>query len=298
MNASSLKLGFVGLGIMGAPMAGHLISAGHQLYVNTLGKVPAQIAESSATQCTTARGVAERADIIFLMLPDTPDVEKVLFGEDGVAAGLKGSSGKVVVDMSSISPVATKDFARRIEAIGAQYLDAPVSGGERGAIDGTLAIMVGGDPATFERHRHLFAPLGRAVHVGPAGSGQLAKLANQSIVANTIATVAEALLLAERGGADPRKVREALMGGFADSTILQVHGERMLDEDFRPGGPAKWQWKDTQTAQALADDLALDLPVSRLVDGLFGDLVANGDGDLDHSALIRELRRRNGERPS
>lgn len=150
MNASSLKLGFVGLGIMGAPMAGHLLAAGHQLFVNTLGKIPAQIAESSATQCTTARGVAERADIIFLMLPDTPDVEKVLFGEDGVAAGLKGSSGKVVVDMSSISPVATKDFARRIEAIGAQYLDAPVSGGEVGAKNATLSIMVGG-PRTCSR---------------------------------------------------------------------------------------------------------------------------------------------------
>src|SRR5256885_255696 len=180
MNASSLKLGFVGLGIMGAPMAGHLLTAGHQLFVNTLGKIPAQIAESSATQCTTARGVAERADIIFLMQPDTPDVEKVLFGEDGVAAGLKGSSGKVVGDMSSISPVATKDFARRIEAIGAQYLDAPVSGGEVGAKNATLSIMVGGPEDVFARVKPLFERMGKNITlVGGNGDGQTAKVANQ-----------------------------------------------------------------------------------------------------------------------
>ncbi len=203
--------------------------------------------------------------------------------------------GATLVVMSSIPVDTARGQARAAEARGIGYLDAPVSGGEQGAIDGTLAIMVGGDPATFGRVASMFASLGRAVHVGPAGSGQLAKLANQMIVANTIATVAEALLLAERGGADPAKVREALMGGFADSTILKIHGERMLKDDFRPGGPAKWQCKDTQTAQALASELSLELPVSRLVDGLFADLVAHGDGDLDHSALIRELRRRNGE---
>lgn len=289
-------IGVIGTGLMGAPMARRLAEAGYAVRAWNRSNDKARALTAHGIDIADSPRDAAGADIVVVMLSSGPVCDDILLGPEGMIAHMAPHATLVV--MSSIPVDTAQRQAQSAEARGIDYLDAPVSGGERGAIDGTLAIMVGGDPTTFERHRYLFAPLGRAVHVGPAGSGQLAKLANQSIVANTIATVAEALLLAERGGADPRKVREALMGGFADSTILQVHGERMLDEDFRPGGPGKWQWKDTQTAQALADDLALDLPVSRLVDGLFSDLVANGDGDLDHSALIRELRRRNGERPS
>lgn len=290
-------IGVIGTGLMGAPMARRLAEAGHRVSAWNRSPDKAQaLAAHGIEIADSPRDIAETADIVVVMLSSGPVCDEVLLGPGGVIVHM-APHGTLVV-MSSIPVDTAKQQALAAEARGIGYLDAPVSGGERGAIDGTLAIMVGGDPATFDHLESIFATLGRAVHVGPAGSGQLAKLANQTIVANTIATVAEALLLAERGGADPGKVREALMGGFADSTILQVHGERMLNEDFRPGGPAKWQWKDTQTAQALADDLALELPVSRLVDGLFGDLVAHGDGDLDHSALIRELRRRNGDNPN
>ncbi|MDW5377771.1 NAD(P)-dependent oxidoreductase [Halomonas sp. HP20-15] len=288
-------IGVIGTGLMGAPMARRLAEAGH--HVSAWNRSPDKTQALAAHGIETAdspQAAAQAADIVVVMLSSGPVCDDVLLGPDGVIARMAPHSTLVV--MSSIPVDTARRQALAAEARGIGYLDAPVSGGERGAIDGTLAIMVGGDPATFARVETVFASLGRAVHVGPVGSGQLAKLANQMIVANTIATVAEALLLAERGGADPGKVREALMGGFADSTILKVHGERMLNDDFRPGGPAKWQWKDTQTAQALAGDLALELPVSRLVDDLFADLVAHGDGDLDHSALMRELRRRNGER--
>ncbi|MGB4926616.1 MAG: NAD(P)-binding domain-containing protein, partial [Giesbergeria sp.] len=216
MTSSPLKIGFIGLGIMGAPMAGHLLAAGHQLFVYSRGKLPVPIAQSSATQCVSARGVAERADIVFTMLPDTPDVEAVLFGEGGVAAGLAktGSPRKVVVDMSSISPIATKHFAHKINALGADYLDAPVSGGEVGARNATLSIMVGGAPDVFERIRPLFEWMGKNITlVGGNGDGQTAKVANQIIVALNIEAVGEALLFAARAGADPARVRQALMGG-------------------------------------------------------------------------------------
>jgi 3-hydroxyisobutyrate dehydrogenase-like beta-hydroxyacid dehydrogenase len=206
--------------------------------------------------------------------------------------------GSTLVVMSSIPVQTARAQASRAAARGVDYLDAPVSGGEKGAVEGTLAIMVGGDEDVFDRMRPLFEVLGRPTRVGPAGTGALAKLANQLIVGGTIAVVAEALLLAERGGADPARVRAALLGGFAGSPILQLHGARMISGDFRPGGPAKHQVKDTGTAVALARGLDLDLPVAGLVDRLFADLVAHGDGELDHSALIRELRRRNGLPPS
>src|SRR6516225_10586249 len=229
-----LNIGFIGLGIMGAPMAGHLIAAGYQLFVHTLGKMPDSIASSRATQCVTARGVAERADIVFLMVPDTPDVVAALFGETGVASGL--SKGKVVVDMSSISPIATKAFAQRINALGCEYLDAPVSGGEVGAKNATLSIMVGGDEAVFERVKPLFELMGKNItRVGGNGDGQTAKVANQIVVALTIEAVGEALLFAARAGADPARVRQALTGGFASSKILEVHGERMIKRTFDPG---------------------------------------------------------------
>ena len=267
-------------------MAGHLLAAGHQLFVNTLGKIPAQIAESSATQCTTARGVAERADIIFLMLPDTPDVEKVLFGEDGVAAGLKGSSGKVVVDMSSISPVATKDFARRIEAIGAQYLDAPVSGGEVGAKNATLSIMVGGPEDVFARVKPLFERMGKNITlVGGNGDGQTAKVANQIIVALNIEAVAEALLFASRAGADPARVREALLGGFASSKILEVHAERMIKRTFDPGFRISLHQKDLNLALSSARQLGVSLPNTAQAQELFNSCVAHGGANWDLSLI-------------
>ncbi|MCI0511180.1 2-hydroxy-3-oxopropionate reductase [Chromohalobacter marismortui] len=290
-------IGVIGTGLMGAPMARRLAEAGHRVRAwNRTPDKAAALRAQGIESAHSANDAATDADIVVVMLSSGPVCDAILLGDDGVIAHM--APGAVLVVMSSIPVDTARGQAQAAAAAGIGYLDAPVSGGEKGAIDGTLAIMIGGEDATYAQARPLFTPLGRAVHVGPAGSGQLAKLANQTIVANTIATVAEALLLAERGGADPGKVRDALMGGFADSTILKVHGERMLNDDFCPGGPAKWQCKDTQTAQALADDLALEMPVSRLVNGLFEDLVAHGDGDLDHSALIRELRRRNGERPS
>ncbi|MBW8722383.1 MAG: 2-hydroxy-3-oxopropionate reductase [Polaromonas sp.] len=291
MMQSSVKIGFIGLGIMGAPMAGHLIQAGHQLFVHTLGKVPETISASSATQCMSARGVAERADIIFIMVPDTPDVEAALFGEAGVAAGLKGSgTGKVVVDMSSISPIATKAFAQKINALGCEYLDAPVSGGEVGAKNATLSIMVGGPQAVFERVSPLFALMGKNITlVGANGDGQTAKVANQIIVALTIEAVAEALLFASRAGADPARVRQALMGGFASSKILEVHGERMVKRNFEPGFRIELHQKDLNLALSTARQLGISLPNTATAQELFNACSAHGGKAWDHSAMARAL---------
>ena len=234
MTQAILDLGFVGLGIMGAPMAGHLLKAGHRVFVHTRSKVPEALLAAGAVACPNARSVAQQAGTVFTMLPDTPDVEQVLFGEQGLASGL--SAGKTVVDMSSISPIATKVFAQRINALGADYLDAPVSGGEVGARNATLSIMVGGPDAVFERVKPLFELMGKNITlVGGNGDGQTAKVANQIIVALNIEAVAEALLFAARAGADPARVRQALMGGFAASRILEVHGERMIKRTFEPG---------------------------------------------------------------
>jgi len=283
-----LKLGFIGLGIMGTPMAGHLLAAGHQLFVYTLGKMPASIAQSRATQCTSARGVAERADIIFVMVPDTPDVEHALFSENGVAAGI--AKGKVVVDMSSISPIATKDIARRIRERGCDYLDAPVSGGEVGARNATLSIMAGGDAAVFERVRPLFELMGKNITlVGGNGDGQTAKVANQIIVALTIEAVGEALLFAARAGADPARVRQALMGGFASSRILEVHGERMVKRTFEPGFRIELHQKDLNLALASARSMGLSLPNTATAQELFNACAAHGGKDWDHSAMVRAL---------
>jgi 2-hydroxy-3-oxopropionate reductase len=282
------KIGFIGLGIMGTPMAGHLIAAGHQLFVHTRSRVPPAIADTSATQCTSARGVAERADIVITMLPDTPDVEAVLFGEKGVAAGL--SAGKAVVDMSSISPIATQGFAQRIAALGCEYLDAPVSGGEVGAKNATLSIMVGGSDAGFERIRPLFERMGKNItHVGPAGAGQTAKVANQIVVALTIEAVAEALVFAAKAGADPAKVRQALMGGFAASRILEVHGERMIQRTFNPGFRIELHQKDLNLALASARALGVSLPNTATAQELFNACVAQGGKGWDHSAMVRAL---------
>jgi 2-hydroxy-3-oxopropionate reductase len=287
-SSTKLNIGFVGLGIMGAPMAGHLIKAGHQLFVYTLGKLPKEIAESGATQCLNGRGVAERADIIFTMVPDTPDVEAALFSEDGIAAGL--SKGKTVVDMSSISPIATKTFAQKINALGCDYLDAPVSGGEVGAKNATLSIMVGGDEAVFERIKPLFERMGKNITlVGGNGDGQTAKVANQIIVALNIEAVGEALLFAARAGADPARVREALMGGFASSKILEVHGERMIKRTFDPGFRIELHQKDLNLALASARALGVSLPNTATAQELFNSCAAHGGKAWDHSALVRAL---------
>jgi 2-hydroxy-3-oxopropionate reductase len=282
------KLGFIGLGIMGAPMAAHLIKAGHEVFLNTRSQVPANLLTGSTTACASPREVAERADIIFLMLPDTPDVDKVLFGENGVAAGL--SKGKTVVDMSSISPMDTKTFAQKINALGADYLDAPVSGGEVGAKAASLTIMVGGPDAVFELVKPLFELMGKNITlVGGNGDGQTCKVANQIIVALNIAAVGEALLFASKAGADPAKVRQALMGGFAASRILEVHGERMIKRTFAPGFRIGLHQKDLNLALNGARTLGVALPQTAGAAQLMQACSANGMQDLDHSALVRSL---------
>jgi 2-hydroxy-3-oxopropionate reductase len=288
MTSHPLKIGFIGLGIMGTPMVGHLLAAGHTLFVHTRSRVPAALADSRATVCTTARGVAERADIVLTMVPDTPDVEAVLFGDKGVAAGL--SPGKVVVDMSSISPIATKDFAARINALGCDYLDAPVSGGEVGARNATLSIMVGGPLSAFERVLPLFQRMGQNItRVGENGDGQTAKVANQIIVALNIEAVAEALVFAAKAGADPAKVQQALMGGFAASRILEVHGERMIQRTFNPGFRIELHQKDLNLALASARALGVSLPNTATAQELFNSCVAHGGRGWDHSAMVRAL---------
>jgi 2-hydroxy-3-oxopropionate reductase len=288
MTTTPLKLGFIGLGIMGTPMAGHLIKAGHQLFVYTVGKIAPEIAESGATICTNAKGVAERADIVFIMVPDTPDVAAVLFDAEGVAAGL--SKGKTVVDMSSISPIETKQFAAKINALGCDYLDAPVSGGEVGAKAASLTIMVGGPEEAFGRVKPLFELMGKNITlVGGNGDGQTTKVANQIIVALNIAAVGEALLFASKAGADPAKVRQALMGGFASSRILEVHGERMIKRTFAPGFRIGLHQKDLNLALAGARALGVALPQTAGAAQLMQACAANGMQDLDHSALVRAL---------
>lgn len=292
------RVGFIGTGVMGEPMARNLLEAGYavQAWNRTPEKLEAIVA-AGGEACDTPAAAAQGADALICMLSDGPTCDAVLFASNGEEEG-KGAvdalpPGAVLIVMSSIPVETAAEQARRCEARGVGYLDAPVSGGQKGAQEASLAIMVGGAEETFERERDLLSAMGRPVRVGPAGTGQQAKLANQMIVASTIATVAEALLFAERGGADPAKVRDALAGGFADSPIMRQHGMRMLEENFAPGGAAKYQLKDTRTALSRAEALGLELPVARTADALFAAMVEHGDGDLDHSGLIRELRRRN-----
>ena len=286
--SEKLKLGFVGLGIMGAPMAGQLVKAGHEVFIATRSKVPQELASSAAIQCASPAEVAQKADIIFTMVPDTPDVEKVLFGDKGVAAGL--SKGKVVVDMSSISPIATKEYAKRINALGCDYLDAPVSGGEVGAKNATLSIMVGGDEAVFNKVRSVLDLMGKNINlVGGNGDGQTAKVANQIIVALNIEAVAEALVFASKAGADPAKVRQALMGGFASSKILEVHGERMVKRTFDPGFRIELHQKDLNLALNSARALGVSLPNTATAQELFNSCSAHGGKAWDHSAMVKAL---------
>nr|WP_315233536.1 2-hydroxy-3-oxopropionate reductase [uncultured Albidiferax sp.] len=292
-----MKLGFIGLGIMGAPMALHLVKAGHQVFFHAPRKVHPSIAESSATRCASAAEVARNADIVFTMVPDTPDVEAVLFGEDGIATGLAagslmedGSSRKIIVDMSSISPIATKTFALKINALGADYIDAPVSGGEVGAKAASLTIMCGGPEAAFETVRPLLELMGKNITlVGGNGDGQTTKVANQIIVALNIAAVGEALLFASKAGADPAKVRQALMGGFASSRILEVHGDRMVKRTFDPGFRIRLHQKDLGLALQGARELGVALPQTAGAAQLMQVCAANGMADLDHSALVKAL---------
>jgi 2-hydroxy-3-oxopropionate reductase len=280
-----MKIGFIGLGIMGRPMALNLKAAGHSLTVPERKSLTQEVREA-ATVLATAREVAAAAEVVILMVPDTPDVEAALFGPDGAAEGLK--PGTLVIDMSSISPIATKDFAAKVNAKGCDYLDAPVSGGEVGAKQGSLTIMVGGPDAAFARARPLFEVMGKTItHVGAEnGAGQTCKVANQIIVALNIQAVAEALVFAAKAGADPAKVRAAISGGFAASRVLELHGERMLKGNFDPGFRIRLHQKDLNLALSSARALGLALPNTATAQQMMSSCTAHGGADLDHSALV------------
>src|SRR5207244_336939 len=283
-----MKVGFIGLGIMGRPMAGHLQAGGHELFLLTRNNPPQQFLDKGAVVCRSGRELAEKSEVIITMVPDTPNVEAALFGNDGVAEGL--SPGKIVIDMSSISPIATKDFAKRINERGCDYLDAPVSGGEVGAKAASLTIMVGGPQKAFAKVKPLFDLIGKNITlVGGNGDGQTTKVANQIIVALTIEAVGEALLFASRAGADPAKVRQALMGGFASSRILELHGQRMIKRNFDPGFRIELHQKDLNLALQGARSLSLSLPNTAATQELFNAAAALGGKGWDHSGLVRVL---------
>jgi 2-hydroxy-3-oxopropionate reductase len=282
------NIAFIGLGIMGKPMALNLIKGGHTLFLSSRSGVPQELTAAGGTACANAKEVAQKADVIITMVPDTPDVEKVLFGAQGVAEGL--SKGKIVVDMSSISPIETKAFAKRVNELGCEYVDAPVSGGEVGAKNAALTIMVGASEAVFEKVKPLFELMGKNITlVGENGAGQTTKVANQIIVALNIEAVGEALLFASKAGADPAKVRQALMGGFAASRILEVHGERMIKRTFDPGFRIELHQKDLSLALAGARAMGVSLPNTATAQELFNSCAANGGAKWDHSALVRAL---------
>lgn len=282
------NIGFIGLGIMGKPMAANLIKGGHALFLHSRSGVPQELTAAGGIACDSAKQVAERSDIIVLMLPDTPDVEKVLFGPRGVSNGL--AAGKIVVDMSSISPIETKQYSNKINELGCEYLDAPVSGGEVGAKNAALTIMVGGSEATFNKVKPILDLLGKNITlVGGNGDGQTCKVCNQIIVALNIEAVGEALLFASKAGADPAKVRQALMGGFAASRILEVHGERMIKRTFSPGFRIELHQKDLSLALAGARAMGMSLPNTATAQELFNSCVAHGGAKWDHSALVRAL---------
>ena len=283
------KIGFIGLGIMGRPMAGHLQAGDHELFVvKHRSSIPQELLDGGASECASAKEVTEKSDIVITMVPDTPDVEAVLFGGNGVADGL--SAGKTLIDMSSISPIKTKEFAAKIKDLGCDYVDAPVSGGEVGAKAAALTIMVGADEKVFERVKPLFDLMGKNITlVGEIGAGQTCKVANQIVVALNIEAVSEALLFASKAGVDPARVREALMGGFAGSKILEVHGERMIKRTFDPGFRIRLHQKDLNLALEGARALGLSLPNTATAQELFNACVASGGEDWDHSAMVRAL---------
>jgi len=284
------NIGFIGLGIMGKPMAANLIKGGHTLFLNSRSGVPQDLTAAGGIACDSAKQVAERSEIIILMLPDTPDVEKVLFGPQGIVNGI--AAGKTVVDMSSISPIETKKFAKRINDLGCEYVDAPVSGGEVGAKNAALTIMVGANEATFNKVKPVFDLMGKNITlVGGNGDGQTCKVANQIIVALNIEAVGEALLFASKAGADPARVRQALMGGFAASRILEVHGERMIKRTFDPGFRIELHQKDLNLALQGARAMGVSLPNTATAQELFNSCTASGGAKWDHSALVRALER-------
>lgn len=282
------KVAFIGLGIMGVPMCLHLLKGGHPVFSYTRSQTHPSIPEAGATVCTSPRAAAEQADIIIMIVNDTPNVEQVLFGDGGVIEA--DLHGKIIVDMSTISPVATKDFAAKIIAAGGDYLDAPVSGGDVGAQAGSLSIMVGGSETAYQQVLPLFQLMGQNItHIGDVGSGQITKMANQVIVAQSIQAVAEALLLASKAGADPEKVRQALMGGFANSRILEIHGKRMTSGSFEPGFKVNLHQKDITSALNTARELGVPLPGAALFQQLLSSCMAQGGADWDHSAVIKVL---------
>jgi 2-hydroxy-3-oxopropionate reductase len=282
-----MQIGFIGLGIMGRPMALNLKKAGHDLIVPERASLTDEI-RAAATVVPDAKAVAAAAEVVILMVPDTPDVERVLFGANGVAEGLK--PGMLVIDMSSISPTATKDFARRINERGCDYLDAPVSGGEVGAKNATLTIMVGGSETAFARAKPLFEAMGKNITlVGGNGAGQTCKVANQIIVALNLQAVSEGLVFAAKAGADPAKVRQALMGGFANSRILEVHAERMIKRTFAPGFRIRLHQKDLNLALQAAREMNMSLPNTAIAQQMFSAVAAAGGADLDHSAMVQAI---------
>ncbi len=286
------NIGFIGLGIMGKPMSEHLIKGGHRLFLQSRSGVPADLVALGGWAFPVPKEVTQYADIIITMLPDTPDVEKVLFGEDGVVEGLEPHSdqSKIIVDMSSISPLETRKFATRINQLGHDYVDAPVSGGDVGAQNATLTIMVGASIAVFERIKPIFELMGKTItYVGENGAGQICKVANQIIVSSTIEAVAEALLFASKAGADPEKVRQALLGGFAASRVLEVHGERMIQRRFEPGFRIELHQKDLNIALASAAALGVSLPNTATVRELFSACLAHGGAKWDNSAIVKML---------
>jgi len=277
------------LGIMGKPMAGHLLDAGHAVYAYNRSLAPVQeLVTKGAIACSSSKEVAQKSEIIFIMVPDTPDVEAVLFGKEGVAEGVK--SGAIVVDMSSISPIATKEFAQKLDAMGVKMLDAPVSGGQVGAEKAILSIMVGGQSEVFKQIKPYFELMGKnIVLIGGNGDGQTCKVANQIVVGLTIEAISEALLFASKAGADLAKVREALLGGFAQSRILDLHGGRILQRNFAPGFRIRHQQKDLNLALHSARSLGLSLPATAVTQELFNAVAAKEGSDLDHSALVLAL---------
>lgn len=283
------KIGFIGLGIMGRPMAGHLLDAGHELISVKRDKpLASELADKGMQVVASPKAVAEQAEVIITMVPDTPDVERVLLGEDGVIEGLK--PGTLVIDMSSIAPLATQEFAKRITEAGGEYVDAPVSGGEGGAINAALTIMVGASQEGFERAKPLLEIMGKTItHIGGHGAGQTCKVANQIVVALTIEAVAEGLLFASKAGADVAKVRESLLGGLAQSKILDVHGERMIQRSFDPGFKIRLHQKDLNLALEGARGLNVSLPGTANVQQLFQACAANGGADWDHAGILRAL---------
>ncbi|XKE44809.1 2-hydroxy-3-oxopropionate reductase [Halomonas organivorans] len=282
------KIGFIGLGIMGRPMAGHLLDAGHELTTVKRGTLDETLASKGMQELADPKAVAEASEVVITMVPDTPDVEQVLFGEGGVIEGLQ--PGTLVIDMSSIAPLATQEFAKRIHEAGGEYVDAPVSGGEGGAINAALTIMVGATPEGFERAKPLLEIMGKTItHIGDHGAGQTCKVANQIVVALTIEAVSEGLLFASRAGADVAKVRESLLGGLAQSKILDVHGERMINRTFDPGFKIRLHQKDLNLALEGARSLNLALPGTANAQQLFQACVAHGGGDWDHAGIARAL---------